>query len=75
MKEYNGYLKPHEKQIRDLAGKGVSPMAIARVLFAQGVRSPYLTPHNAIDQDHIATFGGLIRHMLGLRKKKGSPRS
>lgn len=64
---YNGYLKPHEDQIRRLASEGVAPVDIARVLFAQGVRSAW--PDIMGEEGQIYSFSGLIRHMLGINKK------
>ncbi len=67
---YGGYLKPHEEQIRRLASEGLNPPDIARVLFAQGVRSPWELANGLDDEAQIRTFSGLIYHILRLRKRR-----
>lgn len=69
-KPYGGYLKPHAEQINRLASEGVGPMPIARVLFAQGALSRFQKLSGLSDEAQIRTVGGLVRHMLGLNKKR-----
>lgn len=70
--EYSGYLKEHLPLIYQLHDQGESPMDIARKLYAVGARSPY-GPSQHWDGEEkggIYTMSGIVRHILGLNKKK-----
>jgi hypothetical protein len=68
---YRGYLKPHAVRISQLASEGKSPLQIARILFADGVRSPNDTgpDENGHRMDHVGSFTGLIYVLLGRRQR------
>jgi hypothetical protein len=68
---YSGYLKPHTARIAQLANEGKSPQQIGRILYADGVRSPYDTGPdvNGHRMNHARSFAGLVYVMLGLRPK------
>ena len=68
---YRGYLAPHAAKIRQLTSEGKSPPEIGRILYADGVRSPYDTgpDANGHRMDHAQSFAGLVRIVLGRRPK------
>jgi hypothetical protein len=71
MAEYKGYLAPYVAAIRDMDAGGFTTKQIAQCLFDAGVRSPNEPTASPFDGspiqriDHVRTFNGLIRHMLG----------
>ena len=71
LSSYRGYLKPHETRIRQLASEGKTPLQIGRILYADGVRSPYDTgpDANGHRMDHAKSFAGLVYAMLGMQPK------
>jgi hypothetical protein len=56
--KYTGFLSDHRKRIKQLARKGHTPMDIARVLFAEGARTP-----NSAGPDRYMTDAEQIRSM------------
>ena len=68
---YHGYLKPHAKKIQRLANDGKSPTQIGRILYADGVRSPYDPGPDANGHcmDHARSFAALVYVVLGRRPK------
>jgi hypothetical protein len=65
--KYNGFLSDRRKRIKQLARKGHTPTEIARMLFAEGVRTPdsdgpdrYMT-----DAEQIRSMYVPIRNILG----------
>jgi hypothetical protein len=56
--KYTGFLSDHRKRIKQLARKGHTPMEIARVLFAEGARTP-----NSDGPDRYMTDAEQIRSM------------
>jgi hypothetical protein len=66
---YNGYLKPHVEKIQRLVSEGKSAPEIGRILYADGLRSPYDTGPDANGHrlDHARSFASMIYVLLGLR--------
>lgn len=70
MGEYSGFLVSHVPQIRHLAGMGNKPKAIAEILIAEGVRSPYAYGH-----DPLPAMTAMVSYVLrGGNKKKPKAR-
>jgi hypothetical protein len=66
---YDGYLKPHLKQIGDLHAKGMNPNQIGLWLYDQGLRTsaPQIEGRLHYDREEMAnSFAGLIRRILKL---------